>query len=1029
MKRTMRILALLTAVLLCMGLAMAEEEITTDAVEAASSEAVLELEAPADAVELVEADPPQEMVDSAPAADAQLSLTCASATLGVGEKLALLPEDWTGDLPAFSVSKKKYVSISATGEVTALKKGNVTVTANFNGETATCDINVMNAPKSISLGISSVTLGFDAATGMRERFMLTPTLPKNTWSRITYKGYDPGVIAMDGDVIVPMGVGVTRLTAEVCSGKQAFVTVTVLPAPTSVSLDPAQLSICEGDSLDLNVLLSEGSASALEFSSDEPQTVRVDNSGRLTALNRGDAHITVRCFNGLSATCAVQVLPAPTQIIVEPDGLTLGVDESCKLSVRTDVDGAMNYFTFTSSKPKYASVDEKGVVKGLKKGSAVITIKRNGLRATVKVTVKASPTSISFSEKQVVLGYDAASGLGEQAVLHPVFLPKNTASAITYTSSDPSVVDVTPDGTVKAVGIGQAEITAVTANNKHAVVPVTVLSGPERLVFESDKLTLGTGEKFTLKAAAEGGVTSKIEYESDKPGTVRVDEGGKITALSVGTAQITATCFNGATGTCDVTVVPAPTRVTVTPASLTLGVGESSAPLQASTDGETLGRSFVYETTKKKCATVDANGVVKGVKKGSAEIKVSAYNGVYAMVNVTVTNAPKKVTVSPKTLDLVLGDTRTLTAKLPSDAAGAICFETDAPSVALVDQSGNVTAVGYGTAKITARAYNGAHDTCAVRVVAPPAQIVVDDPVQLVTATYSEFPIRVIDALGQDYQGSYDVSFSPEGIAALENGKLLGLAAGDTVMTVTAGAISKDFNVHVVSYKSVHGIQSIAHRGGCGYKPENTLEAFKHAASKGADGVELDARSTKDGYQVIHHDATFKVGSKKYTIEKIKLSELKILKPTVPTLDEALEVIDATGLDIHLELKDTADGAKCVKAIRSHGLEDRTVYFSFYEKQLKQVYKADPKATLGLSLKADAVYNSDALLSRIKSLHVSFLVANKELMNQTVTDYWHKLGLKISVWTPNTRSEVKSLCALGVDFILSDFPDYCVDYR
>ena len=1026
MKTMMRTLTCLLALALCgAGFAWAEEAVT-EFVEEAGTEAAFELNGPEEEYEgpamVVEA--AEEPLDG----ETEIVLTAASATLGVGEELSLLPEDWTGDLPTFTTSNKKIAAVSAAGVVEAKKKGSATITAVLNGATATCAIKVLKAPRSVSLGVSSVRLGYDAALPLGERFTLQPTLSRDSASRIAYRGYDSAIVAMEGNDIVAVGPGTTRVTAETCNGKHATVTVTVLPAPESIHFDADSLTISAGDSVALKAMLSEGSASTLSYGSNEPSVARVDENGKLTAVGQGDAVITATCFNGVSATCTVTVLPAPTKIDVEPASLTLGVGEvSAPLSAITDT-GAQSGFTFTSSKPRVAEVSADGVVKGVKKGSATITVRTGRVSATVKVTVKAAPKSIDVSPKTLTLGFDAAGGIGEQAVLKAK-LSRDSASVLECRGYDPQVVTVDKDGTVKAVGCGSTTITVATFNGRTDTVSVNVVPGPERLTLDAEQLTLGVKQTCALKANAEGGTASTLTFESDDPNCVKVDGNGKLTAVGTGNARVTVSAFNGVSAACAVTVVPEPTRVTVTPASLTLAVGEESAPLQAETDVTGMAQTFEFSTSKRKYATVNDSGVVKGVKKGSATIMVTAYNGVSAGVKVTVLEAPRSVTISPRTLALALNDSATVTASLPRGSGGAVAFKSEDESVVTVDADGRVTAVGYGTAKLTARTFNGRTDVCTVTVVAPAAQIVVPETLDAVTATYTDFPVQIIDAAGGDYHGSYEVAFEPEDIATIEKGRVLGLSEGQTTLTVTAGEISARCVVNVASYKSVHGVLSIAHRGGCGHKPENTLEAFRNARSLGADGVELDARSTRDGYQVIHHDATFKVNGKKYTVEKLKLSELRRLKPSVPTLDEALEVLDQEGVKIHLELKETADGAKCVKAVKEHGLEDRTIYFSFYDKQLKQVYNADHTVTLGKSLKAEEIYNSSAIASKIKSLHLSFLVANVQTMTREIVDYWHRQGIKLSIWTPNTRSEVKAMCDLGVDYILSDYPEYIVEYR
>ena len=108
-------------------------------------------------------------------------------------------------------------------------------------------------------------------------------------------------------------------------------------------------------------------------------------------------------------------------------------------------------------------------------------------------------------------------------------------------------------------------------------------------------------------------------------------------------------------------------------------------------------------------------------------------------------------------------------------------------------------------------------------------------------------------------------------------------------------------------------------------------------------------------------------------------------------------------------------------------MEDRTVYFSFYDPQLRQVYGADPTAFLGKSLSYSP---KDAETQRLKDdLHLSFLVAYRKTTTRANVDAWHGMGLKVCIWTVNDRKEAKKFSDMGVDFILSNYPNYVADAR
>ena len=209
-----------------------------------------------------------------------------------------------------------------------------------------------------------------------------------------------------------------------------------------------------------------------------------------------------------------------------------------------------------------------------------------------------------------------------------------------------------------------------------------------------------------------------------------------------------------------------------------------------------------------------------------------------------------------------------------------------------------------------------------------------------------------------------------------------------------------------------------AHRGASGYAPENTLEAFRNTESTGATAVELDARTTKDGVQVVHHDPYFKSGGRKQYINKLTLSQLKQKKSSICTLDEALDVIAATGLELDLELKDTADPEACVESVRRHNLQGRTVYISFEQSLLKKVRRLEPSARLGYIIKE----TPSGLDEIISGLDAFYIAQNSKYLTGANLLKWQNSGLLVGVWTVDDASEIRRWMDMGVDYLTSNYP-------
>lgn len=105
-------------------------------------------------------------------------------------------------------------------------------------------------------------------------------------------------------------------------------------------------------------------------------------------MGEGTAIITVAIDNGKKATCRITVPAAPRSVKFAKDSYTVKAGKTVRLSVKLDPAKSKTTLTFKSNKPQIATVDQNGVVKGLKKGTATITVKTaNGLNAKIKVKV------------------------------------------------------------------------------------------------------------------------------------------------------------------------------------------------------------------------------------------------------------------------------------------------------------------------------------------------------------------------------------------------------------------------------------------------------------------------------------------------------------------------------------------------------------------------------------------------------------------------------------------------------------------
>ncbi len=206
-----------------------------------------------------------------------------------------------------------------------------------------------------------------------------------------------------------------------------------------------------------------------------------------------------------------------------------------------------------------------------------------------------------------------------------------------------------------------------------------------------------------------------VTWSSANMAVATVSGTGLVTAVSNGTAQITARSGN-ASGTANITVAePVPTRITIAPTSHTLeAIGETvqlTATVRDQRNNIMSGQSITWSSGEDAVATVSGAGLVTAVSNGMAEITATS-GSLSASAGITVSQAPANISIAadPDSTTLTAMDqTLQLTATV-SDANdniiedATVSWSSSNESVATVNEEGLVTPVSSGTAEITATA-------------------------------------------------------------------------------------------------------------------------------------------------------------------------------------------------------------------------------------------------------------------------------------------------------------------------------------
>ena len=224
-------------------------------------------------------------------------------TLGVGQKYKIDRKPLGSSL-SFQSSKPRVAAVTAKGVVTAKRKGSAVVTCRSGKKVVgRWKVTVKAAPKKVSLNVKQLTMG------RGEQVQLAAKTTKNTATRLTWQSSKKSVVAVSADgLVTARRKGTATVTVTTHNGRQASVEVMVKAAPRKVTLSADRLELKPGASKTLAAALPASAASwAMTWSSSDEAVATVSAKGRVKAVAEGTATITATAFNGVSASCEVEV--------------------------------------------------------------------------------------------------------------------------------------------------------------------------------------------------------------------------------------------------------------------------------------------------------------------------------------------------------------------------------------------------------------------------------------------------------------------------------------------------------------------------------------------------------------------------------------------------------------------------------------------------------------------------------------------------------------------------------------------------
>ncbi len=453
-------------------------------------------------------------------------------------------------------SDKSVATVDANGKVTALKDGSATITAKVGKLTATCALTVQEK-KLTEISLDKTDL--ELSKGQSSEALKVIYTPADTTDdkTVTWSSADEKIATVKNGVVTAKATGTTKITATVGTHK-AECTVRVNAKLTGIKVTPDKVTVEKGQTANLNVTYLPADTTdetAVTWKSENESVATVDEDGVVTAVAGGTTKViaTAKANNKITAVCEVKV-PIHTESIAlnktEITGLRKGDTEKLTVSFEPANTEDSQEVKWTSSDPTVASVNNDGVVKGIKSGEATITVTTVDGKHTAScvVTVKEVPIEID----KVELAQDTPNTLlkGQKHKIEVVFNqdeePTETAT-YEYKSLDESIVSVDANGVMTALKAGKVmlEITVKSSNGSMILMHfVEVKEIPlESIEIKGDVTSLEEGKTTKLNVVFNPTNTTDdktVVWSSSDTKVATVDANGVVKAVKAGNVKITA---------------------------------------------------------------------------------------------------------------------------------------------------------------------------------------------------------------------------------------------------------------------------------------------------------------------------------------------------------------------------------------------------------------------------------------------------------------------------------------------------------
>jgi glycerophosphoryl diester phosphodiesterase len=277
------------------------------------------------------------------------------------------------------------------------------------------------------------------------------------------------------------------------------------------------------------------------------------------------------------------------------------------------------------------------------------------------------------------------------------------------------------------------------------------------------------------------------------------------------------------------------------------------------------------------------------------------------------------------------------------------------------------------------------------------------------------------------------------------------------IMLIAGGISAQEDNEDRPVFRQHDDTLVIAHQGGDGLRPGNTMAAFEHAVELGVDVLEMDVHATADGVLVVIHDDTVdRTTDGTGRVQDLTFDEIQALDAgydwptlpdtgieghpyrgegvTIPALEEVLQAFPEMPMVIELKQEEPSIVEPFCEMLRDYEMTEQVVMASFHESTMLEFREACPEVmTSGVEPEIRDFWlrsrggREDGFDVAMAAFQVPEYAGSLHVVDEDFVAAARTIGVEVHVWTVNERDQMERMIELGVDGIITDYPDQVID--